>query len=270
VTARQLVAYALIGLGALALLARVGPGSGWLWVALVAAGFLAAYRRERTYAFLVLGAVLAGTALGLLLEGAWGWHGAFLMSLGAGFLLIDRAEPRPSHWPIYPAAVLVGVGLVYWLFRAGVLQSLWFPFLLIIAGIFLLRRRSDWVKVDDETSAERSDEPPAAGADAPSAWPAAPGAGQAGWPDDAVSGRAASQAFSEGFGPEVQPSEPRVPPMGSAVDDRARERHWTAAPVSDEAEGSEPGAGKGDDQVGKSGDDTAAHEGVDSNEDERS
>jgi hypothetical protein len=152
VSSRQLAAYVLIGLGALALLARVGPGTGWLWVALAAVGFLAAYRHEGTYAFLVVGGILAGIAAGLLLEGAWGWPGAFLMSLGAGFLLIDRTEPKPSRWPIYPAAVLIGLGLVYWLFRAGILRSLWFPFLLIIAGIYLLRRPrgSGWVEAGEE------------------------------------------------------------------------------------------------------------------------
>ncbi|MEX2534967.1 MAG: hypothetical protein WD273_05130 [Trueperaceae bacterium] len=149
---RRVVAYVLIGAGSLALLARVGPDTGWLWVAVAAAGFLAAYRQQGTYAFLVVGGVLAGVAGGLLLEGAWRWPGAFLMSLGAGFLVIDRVEPKPSRWPIYPAAVLVGVGLVYWLFRAGIVQSLWFPFLLIIGGIYLLRRRetSGWVEVGEE------------------------------------------------------------------------------------------------------------------------
>lgn len=171
-SARQLVAWVLIGAGAIALLARVGPGTGWLWVALAAAGFLAAYRQQGTYAFLVLGGVLAGAAAGILLEGAWGWPGAFLMSLGAGFLVVDRAEPKESRWPIYPAAILIGLGLVYWLFSAGIVQSLWFPFLLIIAGIFLLRKpeRSEWVEVgesEEPTDVGESDTasvaPPVAG-----------------------------------------------------------------------------------------------------------
>lgn len=149
---RQLIAYVLIGAGAVALLARVGPGTGWLWVALAAAGFLAAYRQQGTYAFLVVGGVLAGLAGGILLEGAWRWPGAFLMSLGAGFLVIDWVEPKKRRWPIYPAAVLIGLGLVYWLFRSGIVQSLWFPFLLIIGGIYLLRKpkRSEWVEVGEE------------------------------------------------------------------------------------------------------------------------
>lgn len=163
---RRLIAYLLIGVGALALLSRVGPGTGWLWVALASVGFLAAYRQQKTYAFLVVGAILAGAAAGLLLEGAWGWPGAFLLTLGAGFLAIDFLEPRSSRWPIYPAAVLIGVGLVYWLFRAGILQSIWFPFLLIIGGIYLLRRprRGGWVRVAE---AEQAGEPGRAGDDKP-------------------------------------------------------------------------------------------------------
>ncbi|HEX7004012.1 MAG TPA: hypothetical protein VF168_07480 [Trueperaceae bacterium] len=172
---RQVVAWVLIGAGAIALLARVGPGTGWLWVALASAGFLAAYRQQGTYAFLVVGSILGGIAAGILLEGAWGWPGAFLMCLGLGFLVIDRVEPKESRWPIYPAAVLIGLGLVYWLFRAGIVQSLWFPFLLIIAGIYLLRRPrgSEWVEVGDgpqeeatgtpsEAVSERSEPPPGA------------------------------------------------------------------------------------------------------------
>lgn len=157
-TARTLFAYVLLGFGGLALLARVGPDTGWLWVALGAVGFLAAYRKERTYAFLVIGGVLAGVAVGLLLEGAWRWPGAFLIALGAGFMLIDRLEPRRSRWPIYPAAVLIGLGLLVWLFRAGVLQSLWFPLLMIVAGIYLLRRpRTDnWVEVDEPSRQPQS------------------------------------------------------------------------------------------------------------------
>jgi hypothetical protein len=172
VSTRQLAAYVLIGLGVLALLARVGPGTGWLWVALAAGGFLAAYRHEHTYAFLVVGGILGGIAIGLLLEGAWGWQGAFLMSLGAGFLAIDRLEPKPSRWPIYPAAVLIGLGFVYWLFRAGIIRSLWFPVLLIIAGIYLLRRPpgSEWVEVGEEEaeSGAADGEPAPAGGDEPS------------------------------------------------------------------------------------------------------
>lgn len=153
------IAWVLIGLGAVALLGRIGAGTGWLWVALAAAGFLFAYRSQRTYAFLVIGGVLAGVSAGILFEGAWNWDGAFLLSLGAGFLVIDQVEPKPSRWPVYPAAILVGLGLITWLFSAGILGSIWFPILLILAGLYLLLSRSgsNWVRVKDPEVRESSE-----------------------------------------------------------------------------------------------------------------
>lgn len=219
----QLLAYLLIGVGTVALLSRVGPGTGWLWVALAATGFLAAYRKEGTYALLVVGCILAGIAAGFLLEGAWGWHGAFLMSLGAGFLAIDRIEPRESRWPIYPAAGFVGVGLVYWLFRTGVLQSLWFPFLMIVFGVYLLRRNegSGWVEVggDPKTPGETPGETPV---DAPVTAPAteeaaAPGT-SASRPDDEPR-RGAADDDPAGNGYRVGEWEAADQPDNDAADD---------------------------------------------------
>lgn len=210
---RQLVAYVLIGAGAVALLARVGPGTGWLWVALAGVGFLAAYRQQGTYAFLVVGAILAGIAAGILLEGAWRWPGAFLMSLGASFLVIDRVEPKESRWPIYPAAILVGLGLVYWLFRAGIVQSLWFPFLLIIGGIYLLRKpqRSEWVEVGEEgpTSSEKE---PTSAPPAPASAPDTEGDEESRFRDQAVPASEPPE--------EVTPDdeEPHQPEGGAAKD----------------------------------------------------
>ena len=76
--------YALLALGGLALLPSGGYAS-WFWVGLVAAGFLLAYVARRNYGFLLVGCVLTGVSVGFLLEGAWNWHGAFLISLGVGF-----------------------------------------------------------------------------------------------------------------------------------------------------------------------------------------
>ncbi|HEX7021762.1 MAG TPA: HRDC domain-containing protein [Trueperaceae bacterium] len=137
------IAYILIGIGVLALLTRLGGDSGWLWVAIVAAGFLAVYGRDRGYGFLVMGCVMAGVALGLLLEGAWGLHGTFLLSLGAGFYAIARVEPGRGRWPAYVAALLVALGLLVVLVGSGVLASAWFPLVLIVGGAYLLLRRNE-------------------------------------------------------------------------------------------------------------------------------
>ncbi len=146
----RLLGAVLLAVGALSLLGELGMGFGWVWIALVSAGFLHAYRQHDHYSYLIAGSVAAGTALGLLLEGEWGWDGFFLVSLGAGFLVIDRVEPVTSRWPVYPAAVLTGLGLLIWIGGTGMLASVWFPLLLILLGAYLLvrERRGNWVEVE--------------------------------------------------------------------------------------------------------------------------
>jgi len=141
---RDLFAYALIGLGALALLARLTDGAGWLWIALVAAAMLGAYVSQRTYGFLVVGGLLAGTAVGLLLQQAFPrCDGVFLISLGIGLVAIDAVERRESRWPRSVGIGLAGLGLVLALATSGVFGTAWFALLLIAVGGLLLWRRHE-------------------------------------------------------------------------------------------------------------------------------
>jgi hypothetical protein len=141
---RDLLAYALIGLGVLALLARLTGGAGWIWIALVAGALLAAYGQQRTYGFLVLGGLLAGTAVGLLLQQAFPrWDGVFLVALGLGLVVVDRVEPREPRWPRGVGLGLAVLGLVLALLNAGVLGSAWFALLLIAVGALMLWRRRE-------------------------------------------------------------------------------------------------------------------------------
>jgi hypothetical protein len=141
---RDLLAYALIGLGVLALLARLSDGAGWIWIALVAGALLAAYGQQRTYGFLVLGGTLAGTAAGLLLQQAFPrWDGIFLVALGVGLIVVDRVEPREPRWARGVGLGLAGLGLVLALLNAGVLRSAWFALLLIAVGALMLWRRHE-------------------------------------------------------------------------------------------------------------------------------
>jgi len=151
-TNTRLVAYALIAIGIVALLSRLTPDAGWLWIGLVAAGFLFAYQREHVYPFLVVGSILMGVAVGILLEGNWHWPGAFLVSLGAGVGAIDLAAPRPNRWPRVAGLGLIALGVVTGLAEAGVLTSSAFAVLLIAAGLVLvlLPRRTP---ADRETAA---------------------------------------------------------------------------------------------------------------------
>ncbi len=137
-TNTRLVAYALIAIGIVALLSRLTADAGWLWIGLVAIGFLAAYQRERVYAFLVVGSTLMGVAVGILLEGSWHWPGTFLVSLGAGVAAIDLAAPRENRWPRVVGIALIVVGVITGLAEAGVLTSAAFAVLLIAAGIVLV------------------------------------------------------------------------------------------------------------------------------------
>ena len=155
----KVLAYILIGLGALFLLSRIDVDTGWLWVGIVAAAFLYGYVRKKSYGLLVAGSVLTGVAVGLLLEESWGWNGAFLVSLGVGFLAIDRVEPRQSRWPLYVAGLLVVLGLVTGLSEAGLLGSFWFALILIGGGVYLLNRdRKKAVSAD--TSGSGGSSPP--------------------------------------------------------------------------------------------------------------
>ena len=174
---RRLLALALILLGVLGLLARTSAGSGWLWLGVVAAVAIAAYATTRTYGFLLLGGVMAGSALGLLLSDLVRGDGVFLLSLGAGFVAVDRIEPRGQRWVRSLGVALVALGLLVWLVDAGVLGSTWLPLLLIALGIALLwrdRRRAptfppplrpvpppgDAVPNETATPPTLSDEPP--------------------------------------------------------------------------------------------------------------
>ena len=137
---RHLLAYGLIAFGVLALLARASGSTGWLWLGVVAAASLVAYANTRTYGFLLLGGVLAGSALGILLTDLFGYDGIFLVSLGAGLIAVDRVAPRPQRWATYLGAVLAAIGLLAALLDTGVLGSGWLPLLLIAVGVALLWR----------------------------------------------------------------------------------------------------------------------------------
>ncbi len=137
---RHLLAYALIALGLVALLAQVSGSTGWLLLGVVAAAALVAYANTRSYGFLLLGGVLAGSALGLLLTDLFAYDGVFLMSLGASLIAVDRIEPRAQRWAAYLGAVLAAIGLVAGLFDSGVLASAWLPLLLVAGGVALLWR----------------------------------------------------------------------------------------------------------------------------------
>jgi hypothetical protein len=147
----HIIAYILIGIGALALLWRIGGGADWFWTGLVAAGFIGGYLSQKKYGFLIPGCILAGVAVGSLFDS---WP-ASLISLGIGFIMIDRIEPRQKRWPIYVGGALAAIGLLSGLSSGGFLNSLWFALILIALGIVLMgrkTRRNTWVTVPDSAA----------------------------------------------------------------------------------------------------------------------
>lgn len=137
---RHALAYGLIAFGLVALLAQATGTTGWLWLGVLAAASLVAYANTRGYAFLLLGGIFAGSALGVLLTGLFRYDGIFLVSLGAALVAVDRIESRGGRWAAYLGAVLVAIGLIAGLADSGVLRSAWLPVVLIAIGIALLWR----------------------------------------------------------------------------------------------------------------------------------
>ncbi|UCH25126.1 MAG: HRDC domain-containing protein [Trueperaceae bacterium] len=137
---QQLIAYALIAIGAVTLLTRINFLAQWLWIGLIAVGFLAAYLNKRQYGFLVAGSILTGIAFGIMLERSLG-SGAFLISLGFGCIAIDQVERRDNRWPRSLGGLLIALGIFAGLLDSGFFASAWFPLILIALGIFLFIRR---------------------------------------------------------------------------------------------------------------------------------
>ena len=77
------ILFAVATAATLVLLALLISSTAWLWLLLAATVALYFHARTRVYALLVVGALLTGAAVGILLEVALGWSGAFLASLGA-------------------------------------------------------------------------------------------------------------------------------------------------------------------------------------------
>ena len=149
-TREQQIGFALIGLGLLWFLTTaVGVDSGWLWIAAISAGFGVAYSRTRNAGFAVPCGILAGIAVGILLEALLPFEGsAFLLGLAGGFYAVKTLEPKIHLWAMYPASILAAIAVLIFVTQNALLIAL----VLVGAGAYLLtRNRSAPKTVTDPT-----------------------------------------------------------------------------------------------------------------------
>lgn len=133
---RRPVALALLIAGVLLLAARLTPSDGWLWAALVSAGFLYGYAQQRVRGLLVAGAVLAGLAGGLLI-GNLGLTGGFWVALGIAIMAIDRIEPEADKRTFRLGAGVTAFGVLYGVAASGWLDDLRFVVVIGLTALLL-------------------------------------------------------------------------------------------------------------------------------------
>ena len=143
----NIAALALIIIGVLMALGRFMPEQGEMTGGLVlltiASGFLFFAFWRRIYALLIPGSILAGLGLGVPLARVtngvsvlWGLALGFVSILLIGRTLFNVQSP----WPLFPAVPLFCVGVIVAIanlpgYLAG--GMIWFPLLLIAAGLYL-------------------------------------------------------------------------------------------------------------------------------------
>lgn len=126
---------AIFTLAALLLVSILVSSSAWLWLFLAGVAVLYFHARTAVYSLFVLGALLVGAAVGILLEVALGWSGAFLVSLGSAAATVEALEERPGHWALIFGLALMGLGMLVGIFDAGGLAVLVAS---IVVGLVLL------------------------------------------------------------------------------------------------------------------------------------
>ncbi len=151
-------AWVLIVLGALLLLGNLFDIGGGIFLIVLGGAFLAGHFSTRNYGLLIPAMILIGLGVGVSLHdirllGFRDYWVPFCLGLGfAAIYLIDRITWFQSgSWPLWPGGFLVLISVWGAAYEAGWINELWWdlldileiwwPVLLIIWGIALLRRR---------------------------------------------------------------------------------------------------------------------------------
>lgn len=146
-------AWLLIGFGILLLLNNLVSMEGAIVLLILGGVFLAVYLNSHSYGWLVPAMILLGLGVGMIFEDAhWlyfrgDWEPLFL---GVGFLaiyVVDRiVQGHTRTWPLWPGGILVVYAVWEGFLRYSFLWEIrhlvedWWPLLLVIWGIVLLRR----------------------------------------------------------------------------------------------------------------------------------
>lgn len=137
---------ALVAIAILLLIifARLLGSSAFLWVGLAGLPFLLGYARLATRGFLLLGAVLVGSSVGILFEANLAWDGAYLASVGAALAATEALAPTDARLTLLLGVILTGLGVGLGLFATGGAPLIVFVCLALATGvlIFLRRRRA--------------------------------------------------------------------------------------------------------------------------------
>lgn len=169
-TTNRVLGLLLIGFGGVLLLTVTTDVDGEVVVAFLGVAFLVGYWRQRTYGFLIAGGILAGLAVGLLLETAGVASEIVPFGLGAGFVaiaVIDRLV-TPGRgawwWPLIPGGVLLtsSAGAITGIPDLG--RYLLPAALILIGAVLLVRRDDDAAPPGDRQPAARDEDTPAVGA----------------------------------------------------------------------------------------------------------
>lgn len=113
------LAFAAVVLVVLIVFARALGSVAFLWVTLAGTPFLLGYARLGTRGFLLIGAVLVGSGIGILFEANLAWEGAYLTSVGAALATAEALEPTRGRLALLIGAILAGLGVVLGVAAAG-------------------------------------------------------------------------------------------------------------------------------------------------------
>ncbi len=133
-------AFALFGLAAATI---TGSLSGFFFLALIGAGFLALYLadRQRWWAIIPAGTLFSLAVVAGLGEVAPRYESGSVLFIGlaATFLVLYRLPEDPKRWAIYPAVVSLALAVLGLSFGGS-----WvLPLVLVGVGVYLLYRRSE-------------------------------------------------------------------------------------------------------------------------------